>query len=85
MDKKIKLFSSQTCSRCRNVKKQIKYLGAEDLFDYIDIDTDRGETLVETYNITAIPTLIYGDTRIETVVLPKALKELIQKAGEQNG
>ena len=56
MDKKIKLFSSQTCSRCRNVKKQIEYLGAETLFDYIDIDTDRGATLVETYNITSIPT-----------------------------
>lgn len=85
MDKKIKLFSSQTCSRCRNVKKQIEYLGAETLFDYIDIDTDRGATLVETYNITSIPTLIYDGIRIETVILPKALKELIQKAGKQNG
>jgi len=82
MSKKIMLFSSQTCSRCRNVKKQIEHLGAETLFDYIDIDTDRGELLVETYNVTSIPTLIYGDTRIETVVLPKALKELVQKAGE---
>ena len=84
MDNKIMFFTSQTCSRCRNVKKQIELLNATELFDLVDIESDRGKTLVETYSVSSLPTLIYKDDRIETVVLPKALKDIIDKARGDN-
>ena len=84
---KIMFFTSPTCSRCRNVKKQIEMLKAMDCFDMVDITTDRGDTLRETYCITTLPTLILiedGKTqcRLETVVLPKDLKQIIEKSKE---
>lgn len=85
MDNKIMFFTSQTCSRCRNVKKQIELLNAMELFELIDIESDRGKTLVEAHTITSLPTLIYKDNRVETVVLPKVLKEIIEKARGSNG
>lgn len=84
---KIMFFTSPTCSRCRNVKKQIEVLKASECFDMIDITTDRGETLAETYSVSSLPTLVLiknGKTedRIETVVLPKDLKLIIEKSKE---
>ena len=84
MANKIMFFTSQTCSRCRNVKKQIELLNATELFDLVDIESDRGKTLVETYSITSLPTLMYKDNRVETVVLPKVLKDMIDKARGDN-
>lgn len=87
---KIMFFTSQTCSRCRNVKKCISTMKEDDCFDYVDIDTYRGVTLVETYCVTSLPTLILTDNndvvkRLETVILPKDLKEMINKYKDING
>ena len=84
---KIMFFTSQTCSRCRSNKKYIETLKETDCFDFIDIDTDRGATLVETYCITSLPTLILIKDgtivkRLETVILPNDLKEIINKYKE---
>lgn len=84
---KIIFFTSPTCSRCRNVKKQVEILKATEYFDMVDITTDRGDTLRETYNVTSLPTLILVEdgkvkSRVETVVLPKDLKQIIETAKE---
>lgn len=84
---RIMFFTSPTCGRCKNVKKQIETLKETEHFDMVDITTDRGDTLRETYNVTSLPTLILiengkAKSRIETVVLPKDLKQMIETAKE---
>ena len=84
---RIMFFTSPTCGRCKNVKKQIETLKATEHFDMVDITSDRGDTLRETYNVTSLPTLILiengkAKSRIETVILPKDLKQMIETAKE---
>ena len=52
-------FSSSWCNACKQAKRYVKSIGAEDRVIYIDVEDN--ETLVSEYKIKNLPTFIRLD------------------------
>lgn len=71
-------FTSSTCAPCKSVRPHLTKLGG-----YVQtIDVDRSPTLVGTYSVRSVPTLIQisGDREVQRIVgAPSILNYLSSK------
>ena len=56
--KVIKIYS-ETCGPCKVLEKNLVEAGVE--YDSVDVTSEEGEDLTETYGVRAVPTLLLVD------------------------
>ncbi len=75
-------FSSKTCQPCKMLDQQLKALGVP----YSTIDIDDFPSMVETYQLRGVPTLVkmegFGKEVDRRVGLPKDLAEFVSDCKE---
>lgn len=80
---KILKFFSPFCGPCKVLDKNLKSSGVS--YTSVDITSEEGEPLVETYSVKAVPTLIITDDegkelmRNVGIMSPENIKNLIEK------
>lgn len=61
MNNRIIVFTAAWCGPCKMLKPMIEQVSTEfpDIpVEYIDIDTEHGESLINQYNVRGVPTLL---------------------------